>query len=64
LCLVGAAILISRTIKSVKNLTAEALGRFDGLKGGRARANKLSPERRLAIAKKAAQARWGKSTVA
>jgi hypothetical protein len=28
-------------------------------KGGKARANKLSPKRRKAIAKKAARARWG-----
>ena len=31
-----------------------------GLKGGKARAEKLSPERRQEIAKRAAQARWGK----
>ena len=31
-----------------------------GLKGGKARADKLSPERRLEIAKQAAQARWKK----
>ena len=33
--------------------------RKGGLKGGRARAAKLSPEERSAIAKKAAKARWG-----
>jgi hypothetical protein len=33
-------------------------GRNGGLKGGPARAAKLSPERRVEIAKKAAQARW------
>ena len=32
--------------------------RQGGLKGGRARANKLSPEERSAIAKKAAKSRW------
>ena len=32
--------------------------RTSGLKGGKARANKLSPEKRKAIAKKAAKARW------
>ena len=36
------------------------LGRTGGLKGGRARADKLSPEHRSAIAHKAAAARWGK----
>jgi hypothetical protein len=33
-------------------------GRNGGLKGGAARAAKLSPERRAEIAKKAAAARW------
>lgn len=33
--------------------------RKGGLKGGKARAAKLSPARRKAIAKKAAKARWG-----
>jgi hypothetical protein len=37
-----------------------ALGRFGGLKGGRARADKLSSERRVEIAKQAAAARWRK----
>ncbi len=38
----------------------KALGHKGGLKGGKARANKLTPERRSEIAKKAAMARWGK----
>jgi len=42
----------------VKNPAAVALGRLGGLKGGRARAAKLSPARRSEIAKKAALARW------
>jgi hypothetical protein len=46
--------------KPVKNLAAVALGRLGGLKGGKARAAKLSPNRRKAIAKRAAQARWSK----
>lgn len=33
--------------------------RDGGLKGGRARADKLSPEERSAIAQKGAKARWG-----
>jgi hypothetical protein len=41
-----------------KNPAAVALGRLGGMKGGRARAAKLSPERRSAIAKKAAKSRW------
>lgn len=33
--------------------------RKGGLKGGKARADKLSPEERTEIAKKAAKSRWG-----
>jgi hypothetical protein len=44
----------------VKNPAAVALGRLGGLKGGKARAAKLSSKRRSEIAKKAAQKRWGK----
>lgn len=47
----------------VKNPAAVALGRLGGLKGGRVRAERLSPERRVEIAKKAALARWGKQPV-
>ena len=42
-----------------KNPAAVALGRLGGLKGGRARAEKLTPRKRVEIAKKAARARWG-----
>ena len=38
--------------------------RKGGLKGGKARAEKLSPSRRTAIAKKAADSRWKKDRVA
>jgi len=41
-----------------KNPAAVELGRRGGLKGGRARAEKLSAARRSEIARKAAQARW------
>ena len=41
-----------------KNPAAVALGRLGGLKGGKARAEKLSARKRTEIAKKAAQARW------
>jgi hypothetical protein len=41
-----------------KNPAAVALGRLGGQKGGKARAEKLSPAKRKAIAKKAAKARW------
>ena len=44
-----------------KNPAAVALGRLGGLKGGTARAKKLSAKRRKDIAKKAAAARWAKT---
>jgi hypothetical protein len=46
--------------KPEKNPAAVALGRLGGLKGGKARAAKMSPEKRSEIAKKAASARWDK----
>jgi hypothetical protein len=45
--------------KPKKNPAAVALGRLGGLKGGKARAIKLTKNQRSSIAKKAAQARWG-----
>lgn len=44
-----------------KNPVAVASGRKGGLSGGKARAKALSAEKRSAIAKKAAAARWGRS---
>jgi hypothetical protein len=41
-----------------KNPAAVELGRLGGLKGGKARAEKLSPKKRSEIAKKAASSRW------
>jgi len=41
-----------------KNFNAVALGRLGGSKGGRARAEKLSPERRREIALHASKFRW------
>jgi len=43
-----------------KNKAAQELGRLGGLKGGKARADKLTPERKKEIAQKAAKARWKK----
>ena len=43
-----------------KNAAAVALGRLGGLKGGKARSEKLTPEKRREIAKAAATARWTK----
>lgn len=44
-----------------KNPAAVALGRLGGLKGGKARAKKLTKKQRSEIARKAARARWKKS---
>lgn len=43
-----------------KDPAAVALGRKGGLKGGKARAVKLTPEQRSEIARTAALARWKK----
>ena len=43
-----------------KKFDPVALGRKGGLKGGKARAEKLSSTRRIEIARKAAQARWSR----
>jgi hypothetical protein len=45
--------------ESTKDPAAVALGRKGGLKGGPARAKKLSAKKRSEIAKKAAAIRWG-----
>jgi hypothetical protein len=44
-----------------KDPAAVALGRKGGLKGGKARAAKLTPEQRSAAAKKAAESRWSRT---
>jgi hypothetical protein len=43
-----------------KNPAAVALGKLGASKGGQARAASLSAKKRKEIAKKAAEARWGK----
>lgn len=43
---------------SHKNPAAVELGRLGGLKGGKARAAKLTPEQRSEQARRAAQKRW------
>ena len=43
-----------------KDPAAVTLGRKGGLKGGKARAAKMTPEQRKASAKKAAQVRWAR----
>lgn len=44
--------------KPEKNPAAVALGRLGGLKGGKARAAKLTKEQRVEIARRAAVKRW------
>lgn len=51
---------ISPIAEKEKNPAAVALGRLGGLKGGKARAAKLTSEERSDIARKAAQSRWKK----
>ena len=41
-----------------KNAAAVALGRLGGLKGGKARSDRLGPARRKEIAQQAAKQRW------
>lgn len=46
--------------QNAKNPHAVELGRLGGLKGGKARAEKLTQKQRIKIAKKAAYVRWDK----
>ncbi len=52
----------TENIQPQKNPAAVALGRLGGLKGGKARAAKLSSKKRREIAQKAAKTRWHKSS--
>jgi hypothetical protein len=53
-----AASIVQSATTSGKNPAAVLLGRLGGLKGGKARAKKLSAKKRKEIARKAARARW------
>ena len=53
------AAIIEAAIREGKDPAAVLLGRKGGLKGGKARAMKLTSEERTKAAKKAAKARWG-----
>ena len=50
--------IIKKAIAEGKDPLAVLLGQRGGLKGGKARAEKLTPAKRKKIAKKAAAARW------
>ncbi|MCX5632222.1 MAG: hypothetical protein NTW93_00875 [Phycisphaerae bacterium] len=54
--------LLEKAAHEGKNIAAVLLGHLGGLKGGKARTAKLSPEKRSEIAKKAAKARWAEKT--
>ena len=54
------AVLQVRTTAAAVNPHAAALGRLGGLRGGPARAARLSPRRRREIARAAARARWAR----
>ena len=61
---IGAAVMVGRiatgeVADTGRNPGTEA-NRKGGLKGGKARAKALSPERRAEIAKTAARKRWGR----
>ncbi len=47
-------------VEPPKNAAAVELGRLGGLKGGKARAAKLTPEQRSEIARNAVKKRWEK----
>lgn len=47
-------------MKRKKNPAAVALGRLGAKKGGKARMKQLTPAERTDLARKAADARWGK----
>jgi hypothetical protein len=49
--------------EDTRDPAAVTLGRKGGLKGGRARADKLTPEQRSEIARRAATARWSQAAL-
>jgi hypothetical protein len=53
---------IPKILPPVKDPAAVALGRKGGLKGGKARAAKLTKKQLSESAKKAAKARWSKKS--
>ena len=59
---IGATVLVGRIatgeVEETKRNAGTEANRKGGLKGGKARAKALSPEKRAEIAKKAAASRW------
>ena len=60
---VAAAVMVGRiAVGEIEDKKSNSPGRAKGGKaGGKARAEKLSPDERARIAKNAARARWGKA---
>lgn len=58
----GGAVLPTDSGKDPAENPKAKSGRLGGLKGGKARAEKLTPEQRREIAEKAARARWSDSS--
>jgi hypothetical protein len=54
--------IVQKAIAEGKDPLAVLLGQRGGLKGGKARAAKLSSKKRKEIAQKAAKARWSKKS--
>jgi hypothetical protein len=59
-CFFPRHLAVSVAMTKRKNPHAVALGRLGGLKGGKARTAKLTPEQRTELARKAVLARWAK----
>ena len=59
-CFFPRHLAVSVPMAKKKNPHAVALGRLGGLKGGKARTAKLTPEQRTELARKAVLARWAK----
>ncbi len=53
--------LVNKAIAEGKDPLAVLLGQRGGLKGGKARAKSMTPERRKEIASEAAKARWARN---
>ena len=51
---------VGDVVEDKRDPAAVKLGRRGGLKGGKARAAKLTADQRVVLAQKAARARWGK----
>ena len=51
-------VFVNQDVDEIKKYLAE-IGRRGGLKGGKARMDSMTPKQRTALAKKAAEARWG-----